>query len=80
MYEKEMKIISKAMKERLEEKYEKHKDTWKTSRLSYLNSRITFLVNLYFDVNVVTIKDCQKKLVDIANQCMLLYLRLRDLK
>jgi len=74
LFDEEINIISEAMQKRLIEKQEKHGDEWKTSNLNYLRHRIMILFDLFVS-SIETDKE-KIKLVDLANQSMLLYLRL----
>jgi hypothetical protein len=79
-YEKEMEIIHKAMQERLIIKHEKHRNSWKYTSPNYLRKRIKEIYKLLqecWDNNNI---NEQKRLIDLSNQSMLLYLRLINSK
>lgn len=75
----EFKEFFKAMLNRLEEKRAKYGDSWKTTPLMVLRARI---VEEYIEWDKASLKDTleeeMKKLVDLANQCMLLFIRLKQ--
>jgi len=78
MYEKEMKSISDLMKKRLEEKHAKHGDEWKIVSIEQLQEAIDFIHGIYHKR-----KNTDKEIIaltDIANQAMLLCLRLKSNK
>jgi len=76
LFDKEIAIISKVMQKRLIEKQEKRGDEWKVSDLNYLRERIIVLYDLV--MGSVFIEEEMKSLIDLSNQCMLLYLRLKE--
>lgn len=76
LFDKEIDIISKVMQKRLIEKQEKHGDEWKVSDIRHLRSRVVALYKLFLDS--VFFEEEMKSLIDLANQSMLLYLRLKQ--
>lgn len=75
-YNKEMKIIHEALENRLIEKHEIYKNTWKYVSMKYLRVRIKKIYKLLEQSWKNNNINEEKKLIDIANQAMLLYLRL----
>ena len=73
-YEFEINEISNAMRKRLDEKFNDHKNTWKTSPKEYHKDRIEFLYKKL--INEFDSKILQKNLIDLANQSMLLWLKI----
>lgn len=71
--------IRNIIRDRLIEKHDKYKDTWKQAKISYLKKRVKFLYELLFDDwETDLLIDKPKKLLDVAIQCILLYLRLKE--
>jgi len=74
LFDKEIALFSKFMKNRLIEKQEKHGDIWKTLSFNDLRERVRYLYDLFEKSIFIDIE--KKKLIDLANQCMLLFLRI----
>jgi len=74
LFDKEIASFSKFMKSRLIEKQEKYGDKWKTMSFDDLRERIRYLYDLFEKSIFIDVE--KKKLVDLANQCMLLFLRI----
>lgn len=74
MYEKQIEIIAELMRKRLEEKQKKYGELWEVNTITNLQKRVGVKMQNY--------KDCMNSdkemisLVDLANQAMLLCLRL----
>ena len=95
MFETEIKKISEIMKERLIEKQDTHGNSWKESDLNVLLHRVHHIYEIFLDripsneflmklslgekVHKKTLDNYKQGLLDLANQCMLLYLRLDDI-
>lgn len=67
--------IRNIIRNRLIEKHKKHKDIWKHVDKNYLRGRIVFLYDSWRNKFH---EEEPKKLLDVAIQCMLLYLRLKE--
>ncbi|KKM91613.1 hypothetical protein LCGC14_1226850 [marine sediment metagenome] len=76
MFKEELKIFCKVMQDRLIEKQPKHGDVWMSSSHSVLRSRLEFIYALWNDERALTDKE-EISLIDIANQAMLLYIRIK---
>lgn len=73
--------IRNIIRNRLIEKHKKHKNTWKHANKKYLRNRVRFLYNLLLnDWNSKFYDEEPKRLLDIAIQCILLHLRLKEMK
>jgi len=70
----ELSKIFVPMAKRFHEKEAKHGDEWKKVSVDFMKQRVCFMYDLF--MNAVTPKEHKKALVDLANQAMLLYLRL----
>ena len=74
MFEEEIEVIANELRRRLIEKQDKHGDEWKTSTLTFLRNRIDFMYKILIKRRGTSFEPIS--LVDMANQCMLLYIRL----
>lgn len=77
-YEKEIKKIHKAMQEILIIKHEKYRHSWKYTSIGYLRERIKKIYKKLEDCWKNNNIDEERRLINIANQSMLLYLRLKQ--
>ena len=77
-YHEEIEIIVEAMQKRLIQKYDKHKNSWTYTSEIHQRERVKFMF-----LNSVTNKETEdemKWLLDLSNQAMLLYIRLKQKK
>lgn len=74
MNKEELSKMFTAMNARLKEKEPKYDDSWKTKSLDDLRDKVMFMYGKWLGEN----KPETKWLLDLANQAMLLYLRLID--
>ncbi len=77
-FDKEIDQISEVMKNRLLEKQESLGNIWKTTELLHLRTRLIHIYHRWY--NKMLIEEEPTRLIDLANQAMLLYLRLTEPK
>jgi len=81
LFNKEIEVFSKAMQKRLIEKQDEKGDSWKNAPLWELWEILSYKSEqMLEDIDSYSIDDDIKHLVDLANQCMLIYLRLCEWK
>jgi hypothetical protein len=76
MFDSEMQVISDVMKTRLVEKQDKHGDEWKEASLDHMRDRVDFIYEVLMKRRATELEPIS--MIDMANQCMLLYLRLME--